>query len=196
MQDALNGLLESLCKWHEGVESAVSFRYHDALLALVSYRTEEHAAESLEELERSIGGVGVIYYGIGDSVPLGEADISIRQATTLLAEAHVRDIRRMEWTDLAFDAFSYSAMANPMFARTALSFRRRIEAYDRENDTELVVTARAFVRSFGDITTAANVLHQHPNTVRYRLRRVKALLDMGEATDRELVMFLMLVFIV
>ena len=42
---------------------------------------------------------------------------------------------------------------------------------------------------------AAEQLHQHPNTVRYRLRRAKAVLDMPDAPDREFAFLLGLVFL-
>ena len=128
-------------------------------------------------------------------MPLGEADISIRQATILLNEAHLSGTRRLEWSDLSMGAFSYAAQTNPMFERTAQGFRHRIESYDTQNSTELVQTARAFVHCNGDIIDTADRLHQHPNTVRYRLRRIRALLDMGDSHDRELLVFLSLTFL-
>ena len=146
-------------------------------------------------MENAIRGVGVNYYGVGDLVPLSEADISIRQATILLNEAHLSGTRKLEWSNLSMDAFSYAAQTNPMFERTARGFRSRIEKYDAKNSTELIQTARAFVHCSGDIADTAEHLHQHPNTVRYRLRRIRALLDMNDARDRELLVFLSLAFL-
>ena len=51
------------------------------------------------------------------------------------------------------------------------------------------------MNSLGDIKVAADELFQHPNTVRYRLRKVKALMGMPEVSDRELMVFLTLVFL-
>ena len=56
---------------------------------------------------------------------------------------------------------------------------------------ELVGLARAY----GDVRAAAEALHQHPNTVRYRLRRAKAVLGMPDAPDREFAFLLGLVFL-
>ncbi|MCQ4882196.1 helix-turn-helix domain-containing protein, partial [Alistipes onderdonkii] len=50
-------------------------------------------------------------------------------------------------------------------------------------------------RAYGDVRAAAEALHQHPNTVRYRLRRAKAVLDMPDAPDREFAFLLGLVFL-
>jgi len=44
------------------------------------------------------------------------------------------------------------------------------------HDPALVQTLRAYLDSFGDVAAAARELHVHPNTVRYRARRIEELL--------------------
>lgn len=46
----------------------------------------------------------------------------------------------------------------------------------RERDQTLVDTLRAYLDSFGDVAAAAKWLHVHPNTVRYRVRRIEELI--------------------
>ncbi|OBJ85952.1 PucR family transcriptional regulator [Mycobacterium asiaticum] len=46
----------------------------------------------------------------------------------------------------------------------------------RERDPALVETLRVYLDSFGDVATAAHALRVHPNTVRYRIRRIEQLL--------------------
>ena len=48
----------------------------------------------------------------------------------------------------------------------------RLLAYDAENNTHLVETLRAYLDEFGDVSAAAARLYVHPNTFRYRLRRL------------------------
>ena len=48
--------------------------------------------------------------------------------------------------------------------------------YDAEHDGPLLDTLRAYVDCFGDIAAAGDDLHVHPNTVRYRVRRIEQLL--------------------
>jgi DNA-binding PucR family transcriptional regulator len=43
-------------------------------------------------------------------------------------------------------------------------------------DPALVQTLRAYLDEFGDVASAAEQLHVHPNTVRYRIRRIETLL--------------------
>ena len=88
-----------------------------------------------------------------------------------------------------------AAAASRLFGRTAAFHRALLEEYDAENDAELAPTAEALARAYGDVRAAAEQLHQHPNTVRYRLRKAKAVLGMPDAPDREFAFLLGLIFL-
>ena len=47
----------------------------------------------------------------------------------------------------------------------------------RAQDAALVETLRVYLDSFGDIGAVAHSLRVHPNTVRYRVRRIEKLLS-------------------
>lgn len=63
---------------------------------------------------------------------------------------------------------------------------RLLEASDRERSTDYVATLRAFLDAFGDVRTAADAVGVHPNTFRYRLRRLSELaeLDLDDPEQR------------
>jgi hypothetical protein len=48
----------------------------------------------------------------------------------------------------------------------------RLYAYDDQHHTNLVATLQAWLDAFGDVTVASAAMFVHPNTFRYRLRRV------------------------
>ncbi|MCT2583468.1 PucR family transcriptional regulator [Actinophytocola gossypii] len=48
----------------------------------------------------------------------------------------------------------------------------KLFAYDEEHNTHLVPTLRAWLDNFGDVIAAAAAVYVHPNTFRYRLRRL------------------------
>ncbi|MER6441025.1 helix-turn-helix domain-containing protein [Streptomyces sp. NPDC001185] len=48
----------------------------------------------------------------------------------------------------------------------------RLAAYDKQRRANLIETLRAWLDAFGDISAAAAAVHVHPNTFRYRLRRL------------------------
>lgn len=62
----------------------------------------------------------------------------------------------------------------------------RLIDYDTEHGTDLVGTLRAWLDAFGDVTQAAAKLRVHPNTFRYRLRRLAEVgeVDLGDPEAR------------
>lgn len=66
----------------------------------------------------------------------------------------------------------------------------RLEDYDAQHDALLVATLSAWLDSFGDVTAAAAACFVHPNTFRYRLRRVKEIggIDLSDPEERFAVM--------
>jgi hypothetical protein len=61
-----------------------------------------------------------------------------------------------------------------------------VARYDAEHGTPLLPSLRTYLDSFGDMVAAARQLHVHPNTLRYRLRRIRELtgLDLDDADAR------------
>jgi len=67
---------------------------------------------------------------------------------------------------------------------------RRLVDYDRAHQARLVETLRAWLDAFGDVAAASEALFVHPNTFRYRLRRVREVgqLDLDDPRQRFAVM--------
>ena|SRR5262245_4125522 len=61
-----------------------------------------------------------------------------------------------------------------------------LRSADREHQTSYVATLRAYLDAFGDIPTAAKLICIHPNTFRYRLRRLTEIsgLDLDNPAER------------
>ena len=49
----------------------------------------------------------------------------------------------------------------------------RLIAYDERHDAQLILTLQAWLETFGDVAAASASQFVHPNTFRYRLRRVQ-----------------------
>ncbi|WP_345789780.1 PucR family transcriptional regulator [Nocardia panacis] len=60
--------------------------------------------------------------------------------------------------------------------------------YDRKHSANLCESVETYLREHGDVRTAATLLCVHPNTLRYRVRRVEHILgiDLGDPGDRML----------
>jgi len=60
----------------------------------------------------------------------------------------------------------------------------KLIAYDRRHTANLVETLSAWLDAFGDVIVASAAVHVHPNTFRYRLRRLAEIGDL-DLTDPE-----------
>jgi PucR C-terminal helix-turn-helix domain/GGDEF-like domain len=62
----------------------------------------------------------------------------------------------------------------------------RLSAYDLEHGTNLVETLRAWLDAFGDVAAASAAMFVHPNTFRYRLRRLTEVsgIDLADPEQR------------
>ncbi|ACU73122.1 putative transcriptional regulator, PucR family [Catenulispora acidiphila DSM 44928] len=61
-----------------------------------------------------------------------------------------------------------------------------LAAYDREHNSSLVATLTAWLDAFGDVNAAAEAVHIHPNTFRYRLHRIAEIgdVDLSDSESR------------
>ncbi|MFW0785366.1 helix-turn-helix domain-containing protein [Gordonia sp. CPCC 206044] len=73
-------------------------------------------------------------------------------------------------------------------ANPALVDRRVVELAELDDRTgsEFTGSLRAYLDHFGDVSSAAAALHVHPNTLRYRIRRLQMLtgMDLGDPATR------------
>jgi hypothetical protein len=62
----------------------------------------------------------------------------------------------------------------------------RLMAYDEQHATNLVDTLRAWLDAFGDVIAASAAMYVHPNTFRYRLRRLAEVggIDLADSEAR------------
>jgi hypothetical protein len=69
----------------------------------------------------------------------------------------------------------------------------RLHAADEEHGSVLAATLRVWLESWGEVNRAAAELHVHPNTVRLRMRRVRALLgsDLDDGAERTATLLLL-----
>ena len=57
---------------------------------------------------------------------------------------------------------------------------QKLIAHDDIYQSNLLDTARAYIKSDGDIKGTADTMFQHANTIRYRIKKIKSLLNLDE----------------
>lgn len=153
-------------------------------------RAEERAVLAAQEFLDRIGDRGRVVAGIGrvavdgTQLPRSRADADralrvLRETGTSRRAARAEDVQvaalLLELADMA--AAEDQQLTGPV---------ARLADYDRGRQTQLVETLRAWLDAFGDIAAAAATMHVHPNTFRYRLRRLVTIggLDLDDPEAR------------
>jgi hypothetical protein len=120
-------------------------------------------------------GVGERYPGDAAGAGDGAAgDAPAGRRVARMADVHA-EVLLMELRDLA--AAHGDRPTGPV---------ARLSAYDVEHRTNLVETLRAWLDAFGDVAAASAAMFVHPNTFRYRLRRLAEVsgIDLADPEQR------------
>ncbi|WP_270296767.1 helix-turn-helix domain-containing protein, partial [Eggerthella sinensis] len=128
-------------------------------------------------------------------VLLSDGDLGIRQALAAAGAAKRHGEHLVRFSGLHLSAFASAAQADRLFMSASALYRSMLAGYDEEHGTELLRTAEALVDHHGDVKSIAEELHQHPNTVRYRMRKMKAVLGVPHEDDKLFIRLLGLVFL-
>ncbi|MFJ2008591.1 PucR family transcriptional regulator [Streptomyces chartreusis] len=152
--------------------------------------TEERAARVAVDFLDRIGDRAHILVGVGpvavDSSGLPRSRAGADRALRVLqANSTSRRVARM--TDVQVDALLLElgdlvhARGEPLTGAVA-----RLAAYDAKHHAALVKTLHAWLEAFGDVIAASAAMYVHPNTFRYRLRRLVEVggIDLNDAESR------------
>lgn len=134
----------------------------------------EAADEAAERAPAASGGTARGHWGVSEAHELARVATALTEAERALASATaVRSVvRHAELTTLSalLDRLPPDAL-RPFVDELAAP----LIAYDQEHHSDLVKTLDAFVTANGSVADAARALYLHPNSVRLRLQRIRAL---------------------
>lgn len=136
---------------------------------------DAQATEAQSQLVRLAQAVARDGFSVGVGGPhRGRQEVSqsyqeAREAATIASESGT--LRRpVMFEDVLID---YVLRSNPLSERLAQSTLGRLLGYDRDHHSDLMDTARAFLACGFNLTKTARKLSVHPNTIVYRLKRIR-----------------------
>ncbi|MFF0740270.1 PucR family transcriptional regulator [Streptomyces sp. NPDC004111] len=180
--------------------SAVQPRSAVALLGEVAYalfpvpadagRARERAVQVASDFLRRTGGRAGAVVGIGsvaaEPAVLARSRANADRALRVLAGRRGGE-RVAAISDVYVDALLLEMRDLALGNRDELSGPlARLVAYDAAHNARLVETLRAWLDAFGDVVAASAGMFVHPNTFRYRIRRVTEVggIDLRDASAR------------
>lgn len=137
-----------------------------------------HAADELAVRSRGVVGVGRIQRG-SDGLRRSYAEA---HEASVLASPHGLHDCAIRFTDVLLDRLLRSARYTDALLEETVG---PLVVYDRERKAPLLSTLRAYVDANFNLSRAASALTVNPNTVVYRLRRIRELTgrDTGTVDD-------------
>jgi PucR C-terminal helix-turn-helix domain/GGDEF-like domain len=112
---------------------------------------------------------GGVHRGLAATgISRNEADLTLRVLRTKNDWEHNGLFASMRH-DIVLNEIVEVLRARPILVRGLLE---RLITHDRQRNTDYVTTLRIYLDSFGDMRLAAELLHLHPNSLRYRINRL------------------------
>jgi PucR C-terminal helix-turn-helix domain/GGDEF-like domain len=149
-----------------------------ARLAVAVCDEPDDAREAkLRHLHRVARGLGVVVH-VGVSSPVGDFACGVRQAEAALrlatCGAETSTVYHKDLGSLRFLLNAPNQLELVSLVKTRIG---PLAEHDHERQTELLQTLRVFLDEGGNRRRAAERCHVHQSTIKYRLRRIRELLD-------------------
>ncbi len=168
----------------KGKEHWSFLKFDGGLLLIMSFGKESKERINMQ-LNQVLDGIDYYFrhYRMGISRfhrSLGNLNTCIREALMSYEVCDRRSDNKVYYNDLGVYRLLMLIKDEPELRRFHDEMVVPLESYDRQNGTSLLNTAISYVDNDGDIKKTAQHLYQHQNTIRYRLNKVKEILDMKE----------------
>jgi sugar diacid utilization regulator len=176
-QVALDRIVQATRGWlHPAAGSLIVGMRHGDVVALYPVSGPDGVAEVRSQCAAMVGALGIdVGVGMGGwHAGLSAAACGYREALDAADIAEAKGIRdRVVALDevLVDHIFRSSPYADRILAETM----RPLIEYDRAHQGSLVTTLRTYLDAGLNLTRTAKALFVHPNTVEYRLRRIREL---------------------
>ena len=163
-----------------------SITYEDTLLLICSFNPRTHSDDNHHYMQDyvldalSACGFDLTKCIIGLSTPkhsLGTMGRAILESRYALEYSGLKQIHLSEFSTLGIYQVLIPNMNNPWFYSYYESMIQKILRYDEKNDTDLLYTAQTYVECDTNIQKTSEKLFQHVNTVRYRIKKIKEILE-------------------
>ena len=174
-----------------GGQYAALFPYHDGVLQLYTAAAPERLADAAGAAERAYAACGMepAAWRIGLSAPChayDAFDAAIRQSMYANRVCRALGAPRLHYEALGVFRFLPALLEDKSALAQYRAAIERLRRFEAESGVPLLDTLSAYVAAHGSVEQAAKQIYQHPNTVRNRVKKARALLSLGEDWYEEL----------
>ena len=177
----------------EGVSHRfVCLAWRRMLLVLCRLAPGEERGELSALLARAKVDAGSLF--VGESFAPGGASLgaALCEAVYAAKAARLSGRARMASGELGLYAYLLPMSESAFIRERCAEGLRLLRAHDEQSHASLEATAQAYVENGMEIAATARALFQHPNTVRYRLSKIRALLGAEDERTLDLLLLIMI----
>ncbi|MDD2573700.1 MAG: PucR family transcriptional regulator ligand-binding domain-containing protein [Bacillota bacterium] len=176
--------IEALKHSHRDKEHWSFLKYEGGILIIMSFgkASKERIHIQLKQVTESVDyyldnyGLGISRFHKG----LDNLNTCVREALLSYEVCEGRSERKVYYNDLGVYRLLMLLKDEPELKRYHDEIMIPLADYDAKNGTSLVNTAISYIDNDGNLAKTAANLYQHQNTIRYRLNKVREILDMKE----------------
>lgn len=164
-----------------------AMEYEDDILLITSFHPRNVSSEDTSYMADYVldalnaCGIEMHDYSIGLSdskTSIGLMGRAILESRYTLEYAQYKDLQLCQFKDLGIYKVLLPNLSNPWFYSYYESMIQKLIGYDEAHATDLLYTAQAYVACDTNIQKTSEMLYQHVNTVRYRIKKIKEILNM------------------
>ena len=114
---------------------------------------------------------------------LSDIGLAAKQAIYASADAYMNHMDLQNYSDMGITRVLCPLRGDYWMRSYYEDMLDRISDYDEKHDAHLFETIKDYIHSDGDINAAAEISFQHPNTIRYRIKKAQEILGITNAMD-------------
>jgi len=163
-----------------------AMEYEDGILLISSFHprniANEDTAYMVDYILDALTACGLeqsdYYIGLCDpKTTIGSMGRAVLESRYALEYTQFKNINISQFKDLGVYQVLLPNLSNPWFYTYYESMIQKLIAYDEAHATDLLYTAQMYVACDTHIQRTAEKLYQHVNTVRYRIKKIREVLD-------------------
>lgn len=164
----------------------ICISYKNGFILLISYCKDDlKSINSTISYYSDIIKDNVEKYMIGisnNSINLVDTRIAISQAILCLTSMNKKSLSIIQYKELGIIPLLFSYKDTPEIKNYYTDIINPIKEHDDKYNKDLLNTLIAFVECGGDYKNCSRILFQHENTIRYRILKVKSLLNLENSS--------------
>lgn len=121
------------------------------------------------------------WIGMGE-IHENQEELFMAMKESLCAQQYARlfEISRVSYQEMGIYQILLPSYREEWFQRYSRKIIQQLLEFDRRHDGDLYKTTEQYVKNYGNILEVAEKMYLHKNTVRYRINKVREILDMEE----------------